>query len=539
MNTTSRTYSWFLGWWTVYFALKVFLFWNDTLKFDALYNFALLAFVTFPIPNRWLNRTRHLMAIIFALLLLHHDSFLPPLERLTSQWDLIRQFDSTYLLSLAIDFVSFDLVVLISLASLGYLYLNQIFRLSTFVILAMIACTIPPSLWQPIAAPNVVLSGNDNSGLDLPLSSQADINDVQIDTSAEGLNRYLTDFFSLQSSLTSSLSSIENITPNYDILFINICSLSWDDLEFSGNIDHPLFEELDIVFNKFNSATSYSGPAVLRILRANCGQQSHAALFDNKLTKQCSLFDELHRLGFEKEVLMNHDGKFDGFNKHIASNIGPFTAAVNVDEMQPSQYAFDGTKIYSDQEVLSKWNSINHDKPTVTLYNTISIHDGNRVIGESGSRLVTYKRQQAKLLDELYAFFQNLTASGRNVVVVLLPEHGAAVRGDRMQISGMREIPTKAITSVPVGVKFFGNATIVEQQQITVDTPVSFLAISDLIANIASSGIYQGESVTLNSLIENLPQTPVVSQNQGTTMLEVDGKQFYSFDETSWTEYKQ
>ena len=543
-TTTSRTYSWYLGWWTVYFALKVILFWSDTLKFDPLYNFALLAFIALPLPKGWFNRLRHCIAAGAALLLLHHDSFLPPLDRLTSQWELISQFDSSYLLSLAVDFVSLDFVLLVLLASIGYLYLNQIFRLSTFVVIGMVTCSIPASVWQPSATTNLVQASTGSLSSSSGITNQANINPengsiTEIDTSSAGLNRYLSDFFSVQSTLTSTLSSVENITPNYDILFVNICSLGWDDLEFSGNIDHPLFKELDIVFNHFNSATSYSGPAVLRILRANCGQQSHADLFNSKLTKQCSLFDQLHRLGFEKEVLMNHDGKFDGFNKHIASNIGSFTAAIDVDTMQPSQYAFDGTKIYSDRDILSKWSEINHANPTVSLYNTISIHDGNRVIGQSGSRLVTYKRQQTQLLDDLYEFFQNLKTSGRNVVVVVLPEHGAAVRGDRMQISGMREIPTKAITSVPVGVKFFGDVSLTNHQQVSVDAPVSFLAISDLIANIASSGIYNGADVSLSSLVANVPQTPVVSQNQGTTMLEVQGKQFYSFDETSWTEYKQ
>jgi cellulose synthase operon protein YhjU len=235
---------------------------------------------------------------------------------------------------------------------------------------------------------------------------------------------------------------------------------------------------------------------------------------------------------------MNHDGKFDGFNKHIANNIGNFSPAVDIETMTPSQYAFDGTRIYSDGQILSQWEQINHTKPTVSLYNTISIHDGNRVVGQSGSRLVTYKRQQKILLDELYAFFQALKTSKRNVVVVLLPEHGAAVRGDRMQISGMREIPTKAITNVPVGVKFFGDVAIENRTQIDVEQPVSFLALSDLLANILSSNMYEGKATSLTSLTQDLPTTPVISQNSGTTMLEVNDTQFYSFDDQSWTEYR-
>ncbi|MFA0440338.1 hypothetical protein BCU70_19435 [Vibrio sp. 10N.286.49.C2] len=535
----SRLHTWYLGWWTIYFSIKVMLFWDDTLGFDPTYNFAFLAFVMIPIGNKWLNRMRHFFAAIIALLLLHHDSFLPPIERLTSQWALVSQFDRSYLLALATDFISFDFVLLLALSIVGYLYLNQVFRLSTFVVVAMIVSSMPSYFWQTLSAPSAAV--NDMQPPSTQVTKTTKMNDInaEVDTSSEGLNRYVSNFFDQQQNLTSTLSTIENYKPNYDILFINICSLAWDDLEYSGNKDHPLFDQLDIVFKNFNSATSYSGPAVLRVLRANCGQQDHAKLFDSTLTKQCSLFDQLHRLGFEKEILMNHDGKFDGFNKHIASNIGPFTAAVDIDALQPSQYAFDGTKIYRDKEVLKTWSEIEHTKPTVSLYNTISIHDGNRVVGQSGSRLVTYKRQQSILLDDLLQFFNNLDASGRNIMVVILPEHGAAVRGDRMQISGMREIPTKAITSIPVGVKFFGDTAFDNKKQVEVTAPVSFLALSDFIANVASSGVYDGDTTTLTSLVSGLPETPVVSQNSGTTMLEINGQQFYSFDAKSWTQYKQ
>ncbi|USD60030.1 cellulose biosynthesis protein BcsG [Vibrio sp. SCSIO 43140] len=536
MHSTKPIVSISLGWWTLYFALKLALYASDTLNFSPLYNFSLLCFIAIPLRSRWLNIARHCVAVVLALLLLHHDSYLPPIERLFSQWDLVSQFDTAYLFALAKDFVSVDFLLLGFVLFVAYLYLNQILRLSTFVVLGMIVASIPSSFWQVSFTTASPLEKTEVQ----PAGISPETPQVAIDTSSEGLTNYIGQFFNQQASKTSTLTSIDALAeqPNFDILFLSVCSLAWDDLEYSGNIDHPIFKEFDILFKKFNSATSYSGPAVLRILRANCGQQSHADLFNDNLTQQCSLFDQLARLGFSKEVFMNHDGKFDGFNKHIANNIGSFSPAVDIETMSPSQYAFDGTKIYSDEQILLQWEQLSHDKPTVSLYNTISIHDGNRVVGQSGSRLVTYKRQQKILLDELYAFFQSLKESKRNVVVVLLPEHGAAVRGDRMQISGMREIPTKAITNVPVGIKFFGNASIDNRTQLDVEEPVSFLALSDLLANIVTSDMYQGKSTSLASLTQGLPTTPVISQNSGTTMLEVDGKQFYSFDDQSWTEYR-
>lgn len=61
----------------------------------------------------------------------------------------------------------------------------------------------------------------------------------------------------------------------FDLIFLNICSLAKDDLVASG-INLQAFEKhFDIVYENFNSATSYSGPATIRLLRSACGQRSH------------------------------------------------------------------------------------------------------------------------------------------------------------------------------------------------------------------------------------------------------------------------
>lgn len=77
------------------------------------------------------------------------------------------------------------------------------------------------------------------------------------------------------------------------------------------------------------------------------------------------------------------------------------------------------------------------------------------IIRASAKQRIT-KRGRKKFFDELDAFFTELEKSGRKVMVVVVPEHGGALKGDRMQVSGLRDIPSPSITDVPVGVKFFG-----------------------------------------------------------------------------------
>lgn len=63
-------------------------------------------------------------------------------------------------------------------------------------------------------------------------------------------------------------------------------------------------------------------------------------------------------------------------------------------------------------------------------------------------------------------------------MVVVVPEHGGALKGDRMQVSGLRDIPSPSITDVPVGVKFFGMKAPHQGAPIVIEQPSSFTAIS-------------------------------------------------------------
>src|SRR5690606_11436982 len=124
---------------------------------------------------------------------------------------------------------------------------------------------------------------------------------------------------------------------------------------------------------------------------------------------------------------------------------------------------FDGSPIYNDYALLSQWwkkhaaEAAPGGAPAALYYNTISLHDGNRVPGmASRSSLDTYKPRLVQLLADFDHFIDDLEKSGRPVALVLVPEHGAALRGDKMQISGMREIPSPRITLVPTAVKLIG-----------------------------------------------------------------------------------
>jgi len=529
---------WSLGWWNIYFLLKLALKFKGIVGFSALYNFAFFFFLLIPVSNKGLRIARNCIGIIVGLWLLHFDSFLPPLNRLTEQLSQLLQFDTLYLLELASRFISLDIMVLSGLIITGYYFANQIFRVTTLVMVTMLFFSF--------------------NHTERPLSVQAKVTQVQIDkTPLEqglskfelpdviddiALNQYRKTFFNSEAQKISALHSGLTLGHNFDILLLNICSVAWDDLDLTGQLAHPLLEEFDILFENFNSATAYSGPAVIRLLRASCGQQEHSNLFDTPSNKQCLLFDNLAQLGFENELLLNHNGQFGNFMTHINNNVGVLSPAVDLEKLSPYQKSFDGSSIYRDASVLNQWlsqASQSEGPPTVTLYNSISAHDGNRIIrGNTGSSLISYKQQQKNVLDDLYDFVNQLKSSNRNLVVIFVPEHGAAMRGDQMQIQGMREVPTTAITRVPVGIKIFGPNLNMQGDKVKLSQSSSYLAISDLLGNIIESDIFSGRAFQLDDLVRNLDEVGIVSQNQGTTMMEVRETSFLTLDDESWIQYK-
>lgn len=523
-----------LGWWNIYFIAKVALFLQGIIDFHPLENFALLLFILLPVPVRALNVLRHVIAVIIAAWLLHYDSFLPPLERLWAQAGQLMQFEFSYLVELMGRFISVQALLGLFALCAAYFILSKFLRVSVFVVIAMIYVSIPKTPQSSVTAETT--QPTQPATTEVAETTQPQVTEIN----DESLNSMTADFFAKEASRRVSFSPDSAQDAPFDLLFLSICSVAWDDIEIAGMADHPLFKEFDVMFDNFSAATSYSGPAVVRLLRASCGQQEHSKLFE-PAPKQCYLFDNLKDLGFKENLLMNHNGVFDSFLELIKKDGDLKTNLMSQEGFKPYQKSFDGSSIFRDKQVLDNWwqqRIKSDDEKVVALYNTISLHDGNRIINaNSTTSMVSYKKRLKNLLDDLYSFFQELKASKRNIVVALVPEHGAGMRGDRMQISGMREIPAPTIVHTPVGIKVFGEGIQRQGDTKHVKAPSSYLALSQLVSNILEQNIYEKKSFSPDELAGNLPETQVVAQNSGSTVIEVNGKYYVSLDGSSWIEY--
>jgi hypothetical protein len=172
----------------------------------------------------------------------------------------------------------------------------------------------------------------------------------------------------------------------------------------------------------------------------------------------------------------------------------------------------------------------------VTFFNLIALHDGNRYV--ASRQIAPYKERLKTLLDQLDDFMTTLDQSGRKVAVVMVPEHGAALTGDKMQMAGLRDIPSPSITQVPVEVALLGTKAPHEATR-NVDTPSSFLAVSELVSRLVGKDVFGSETIDWDALLGDLPQTPSVSENQGSVVIEYQGKYHIKLGQGDWVPYPQ
>ncbi|MCJ8271311.1 MAG: cellulose biosynthesis protein BcsG, partial [Psychrosphaera sp.] len=421
-----------LGRWNYYFLLKLFLFWRGSIGFHSLENMAFAAFLLITFSSKLANSLKSIAGVMMGVALFYHDTWLPSIARAWSQIEVIKGFSFSYFVELALRYISLEFIALAFLLWIVYQYFDKWVRTSVVVFLALMVMSYQ-TLFPGIAVDNDLLAGE-----------PGDARLAQVDAMAggfsaspgESLDTALTNFFNTEKLRKVDFPSQAGGFSPFDILVLNICSLSWDDLEYTGLHLHPVFNELDIVLSNFSSGASYSGPAAIRLMRASCGQLSHSELYEES-PKHCFLFDNLKKLGFDNQVVMNHDGSFDNFSDLIEREGHFGQKPMDLTGVKVAQHSFDGTPIYSDLDTLSHWISKrngNTNERVATYYNSISLHDGNRLAGAQANlnSLENFHPRMTTFLTELSLFFEQLKASNRRVMVVMVPEHGAAARGDPM-----------------------------------------------------------------------------------------------------------
>jgi len=513
-----------MGLWSAYFLAKLLLYGLGYMGFSPWLNLGLAIFTALPPQNARQRFAQNLIAVPLGVLLLYYDSRLPPIAQALAQVQNLSAFSASYLLELAARLVSWRLLLGVALLFAGYSLARRKLRLSTFVFVGIFAVILTPEAKllsvSTAHTPAVAASGGSRA---------------EVDLDAAALDARLARFYAQQKQIRVQFPKAAASDSPFDILILHVCSLSWDDLKTLPTDTEGFFGHFDIVLDNFNSAASYSGPAAIRLLRGSCGQTPEARLYD-PAAGGCLIMDGLQNAGFEPHWVMNHDGHFGNFFGDLHDR-GGLTVSLESDAgATPAQQAFDGTPVYGDYSVLSRWwakRQQNHAPRVVLYYNTISLHDGNRVIGP-GHADSSYGARFATFSGDLTRFLELLRSSGRHVVVIVVAEHGAALRGDRRQIQGLREIPTSAIAHVPVAIALI-NAGRSTTKQSRVDAPSSYPALNELLSQLISHNPFASPPENLDAYTGSLPHSDFVAENNGTTVLRAGNHYMMRSPDGTWS----
>lgn len=526
-----------LGAWNYYFLLKFVLLWQGYLNFDALSNLIFAAVLLFPLPSLRVHRWRQWIALPFGLALLYHDTWLPGWRSIVSQGADVTGFSMGYLLELADRFINWQWIGVGFALLVGYLFVSQWIRLTTFTVAALLWVNLS-FLVTPFFASKPVTATVQPTVTAQPVAASGTDNKVNGPPTDANLSAYLEQFYQNESRRTVRFpDALPADAQPFDLLVINICSLAWADLDAVNLSTSPLWSRFDYVFSNFNSATAYSGPASIRLLRASCGQPSHHNLYQSA-GQQCYLFDDLARLGFTSQLAMDHTGEFGNYIGNLRDDADMKSPLMSQAGLGHELTSFDGSPIFNDGQLFTRWLE-NQEKAgtarTATFFNLIPLHDGNRYVGSNKS--ADYRSRATTLLNNLNTFMDQLEKSGRKVMLVVVPEHGAALVGDKMQISGLRDIPSPGITHIPVGVKFFGMQAPHSASPMKIDAPSSYLAIAEMVSRAVDGKVFTSPSMDWKTFSANLPQTPLVSENENAVVMEYQGKVYIRLNGGGWVPY--
>ena len=522
-----------LGVWNVYFIIAFALAAFGYIELNLLGNALLMAWLLLPVGPKWLRILRGTLGVAAAAVLLYSESWLPGVDSILANKGGIAGFSLLYMAEFALDFINVKMVGWGLLVFLGYFLVRRYVRVTFFTIVYFLGAVTMPWV-QSILPERAPVVTADAGGQTNEAAAPAKTGKADAKAAGEWYDAFLAYEHDRRARFPNGLS--EKDTP-FDILLLSICSVSNDDLAVSQLDQHPLFKEFNIRFDSFNAATAYSGPALLRLLNGACGQPSHSELYGER-RPECEIMTRLGTLGYSQRLLMDHSGEYDNFLQSMRDKAGVTATLDNA--KYPTRYmGFDDEEIADSLAVLRHWQRTQVTSKagrTATLINFIALHDGNRLPGRG--RAEPFRPRAQEMFDNIRTFLRELERSGRKTMVVIVPEHGAAVRGDKIQVPRLRDIPTMRIPRVPVMVKFVGLKGM-PNEPIHVTGNTSYLALTSLIGKTLETDYFSkdGGTVPLEQLVHDLPQTNPVSENGTVQTLEYQGREYFRQNGGEWKPY--
>jgi cellulose synthase operon protein YhjU len=501
-----------MGMWSFYFLGKLYLYFRGYIRFHFILNLLLAIFVFLPVSKtkpvyRYLKAAQLILGIIFAFSLLWYDSYLPPffyaLKALRETGGISTGYAVHFILKVL---GSWEIIILFLLLIVCIFIRNRV-RLAPIVIILMVIVSL------------LEWSKNDS----------------------EELSSYLKKFHHSESQRIVHFEDSVKGAQDFDIIILHICSLSWDDLKATGMENFEFLKQFQYLFTNFNTVSSYTNPTIIRLLRANCGQQPHDALYRDA-PKECFLLESLRTLGYETYSIIDNDAPPSYHYVYDMVNFALADPPIDFKNIPILQYDFDNTPIHDDLALFNKWwdaRQTSKSKRAALYFDITTLHTGARWVTENewGKRDLSshYKESLLFLSEIIEKMFEQMASSGRKFVVIFVPEHGAALRGSKMQAAELRDIPFPKLTRVPVGIKLIGEGypPIPEHQEI-ISKQTSYLALSYMLSYFLKEPPFGTGLLPSQNILADIPVTDFVSENKEAVIVKKGEDYFLYGKEKEW-----
>jgi cellulose synthase operon protein YhjU len=356
-------------------------------------------------------------------------------------------------------------------------------------------------------------------------------------------SKYLEAFYNTESERMIRFHAPDTESVPFDIVILQISSLSWDDLrEIGVTQQYPFFKQFDYLFTDFNSVANNVSSSVIRLLQSNCGQRSDSEININELPNNvCLLFESLSSIGYKSYVGMDHDGSYGDFAKIIKKNGLNNAEMIKFENAAASAAFIDGkAPLYSDYASLKKWfnsRQASSSERAVLYYNSMfpsSQRDDNKPLALIDIH-AQYKDLFLALTKDLQQFIDLIKTSKRNTVLIIVPEYGRCLIVNSSQDASLKDMPLPKITNVPVCVKLIGpkfnDANIAQQ---IISKPTSYFAISWVLSKFIENSPFGKTPETSDDIAFKIPKTDFVSYQSGTVITKIYDNYLYQGQDKKW-----
>lgn len=299
---------------------------------------------------------------------------------------------------------------------------------------------------------------------------------------------------------------------DFDIVVLHTCSLGWDDLDYVKIDGDDFWRHFDYIFTEFNSVTSYSEDAGVRLLSCCGGQRRYADMPDN-VPKDALLLERLRAIGYK--TYAGYDLKDSSYSK-ILRDEGHADAPVSVNGLPYTYLFYDDNPLYDTGALLHKVDALRQsssEKRAMLWFNFAALHAGVHRDDDKDwwDKADSQELQIKQEIENVTVFFKSvghfieeLEKRGKPTLVIFVAEHGRGIRGTDLQPAELREIPTPQLTHVPLAIRWVG-AHQPAPMQLVNSEKISHSAVGHLISKTLAK--WPGSAAEVEAMQKDIPGT--------------------------------